>query len=103
MPAQMICKNGETRSLTGKVLDVDAGIAVRLSLAPEQQSIFGRLLLAAVVLLVHIDLDLLDLKSQYDGPDETEDESRIAVDDIFRADALETNLRSERDEIIFAI
>ena len=38
------------------------------------------------------DFDFLDLKAQDDGPHETEDEPRIAVDDIFGADALQTHL-----------
>jgi hypothetical protein len=43
--------------------DVDILVASGVPLAPEQESVLGRLLLARVaLLLVHVDLDLLDLK-----------------------------------------
>lgn len=58
---------------TRKVLYVDSGIAVSLSLTPEQQRILGRFFLAALVLLVDVDLDLLDLEAQDYRPYQTED------------------------------
>ena len=45
----------------------------------------------------HFDFDLLDLEAQNDGPDETEDETRVAVDDILGADALQADLRASTD------
>lgn len=42
----------------------------------------------------HIDHNLLDLESEDDGPNEAENESRIAVHDILRADTLQSDLVS---------
>ena len=38
--------------------------------------------------------DVLDLEAEDNGPDETQDKSRVAIDDILRANTLEANLKN---------
>ena len=40
----------------------------------------------------HVDLDLLDLEAQDDGPYETERELRVAVDDVLGSDVHQFDL-----------
>ena len=42
--------------------------------------------------IYHFNFNFLDLKAENDGPHETEDEPRVAIDYIFGADTLQTNL-----------
>ena len=66
-----------------------------LPLTPKKQRIFGWFPLGALrIFFVHIDNDFVNLEAENDGPNETEDKSGIAINDIFRTDALQTNLIS---------
>ena len=112
---------------TWKVLNVDMRVSARLALAPQQQRIFGRFLLRAFIFFVlhfrfvnrktvndrgetdslvvhlnyHFDFNLLDLKPQNDGPHETENKSRISIDDIFSADTFKANLYWKENMALF--
>jgi len=74
----------------GEVEDADARVAGRLALAPEQQGLLGRPPLLRLVL--QLDLDVLDLEAEDDGPDEAEDERGVAGHDVLGADALQLHL-----------
>lgn len=79
-------------------------VAVRFALAPQQQRVFGGLLLRRLIFFVHIDFDFLNLEAQDDGPDQAENEARIMVDDIFRTDRFQTNLRvQERQTFVHVL
>ena len=58
-------------------------VASGLLLAPEEQGVLGREL---------VDRDVLDLEAQNDGPDQTEGEHRVAVDNVLWANVLEDDL-----------
>ena len=77
---------------------LDSRISVGLPLAPEQQRVLGRLLLrtlaAARLVLVHVNLNLLDLESQDDGPYETQDHSRVSIHNILRSNVLQSHLET---------
>lgn len=98
------CQKRQSSPYTRKVLYVDLLVRVGLPLAPEQQRVLRRLLLAALVLLVDVDLDLLDLEPQDDGPDEAQDEPGVAVDDVLGADALQPDLQAlKHQDLEFAL
>lgn len=41
----------------------------------------------------HIDLNLLDLEAEDDGPDETENKARVAIHDVLSSNTLKANLK----------
>lgn len=74
-----------------EVSHVDVVVTSRLHLAPQQQGILGRSGGSSWTRL--FDCDFLDLEPEDDGPDETQCEPGISVDDIvcthvFQVDAL---------------
>jgi hypothetical protein len=73
----------------GEVPDVDVVVAGGLHLAPEQKSILGGPRGCSRSRLFHG--DLLDLEPEDDGPDETEGESGVSVDDVVSAHVLEVD------------
>ena len=85
-----------------EVLDVDVLVAVGPPLAPEQQRLLRRLLLRRLagrgLIVVDVDLDLLDLETEDDRPDETEDHPWVPVHDVFGSDVLKTHFGVEEGE-----
>lgn len=51
----------------------------------------------------HIDFNLLDLEAQNDRPDETENQARIAVDDVLGADRFQANLLRKNRTSVFSV
>uniref|UniRef100_A0A182Q0I8 Uncharacterized protein n=1 Tax=Anopheles farauti TaxID=69004 RepID=A0A182Q0I8_9DIPT len=104
----------ETRApRVGKIGNVHVLVTVRLSLAPQQQRIFGGFLFRRFIFFIlkafidqwmprkthdtyHIDFDLLNLESQNDGPNQAKNKAGIMVDDIFRTDRFQANLKIEK-------
>ena len=83
-----------------EVLDVDVLVAVGPPLAPEQQRLLCRLLLRRLagrgLIVVDVDLDLLDLEAEDDGPDEAEDHPRVAVHNILGSNILKPHFGVEK-------
>lgn len=51
----------------------------------------------------HIDFNFLNLKPQNDGPDQTEDETGVAIDDVLSTNGLQTDLRRKKPSCIISI
>jgi len=51
----------------------------------------------------HIDFNFLNLKPQNDGPDETQDETGVAIDNVLSTNGLQTDLKREKETIVCII
>lgn len=74
-----------------KVGDAHMRVAVRFSLAPKKKGIFGGVHLL-VSLIFQFNLNVLNLKSQNDCPEETENEGFVAINDVLCTDAFQFDL-----------
>ena len=85
-----------------EVLDVNMLVSVRSSLTPEQQGLLRRHLLRRLpgsrFVVIDVDLDLLDLETEDDRPDETEDHPWVPVHNVFGSDVLKTHFGVEEGE-----
>ena len=72
----------------GEVPDVDIVVASGLHLTPEQQCVLGSL---RTNLLIFDFNDVSDLEPQDDGPDQTERQSGMTIDDVMRSEVLQMN------------
>lgn len=96
-----------------KVLYINARITMCLTLTPQQKRIFGWTFLTGFVFLIlqiyilllyrlftlcvfhstyNIDDDFLNLETQNDGPNETQDQSGITIDNVLSTNGLQAYL-----------
>ena len=87
----------------GEVPHVDIVVSGCLHLAPEEQSVLGGSGCGSRSGL--LDCDLLDLEPENDGPDETEGEPRVSVDDVVGAHVFEVDslLVQKRERLVHVL